>query len=352
MLKHLGRLAALAGLVAALVLIAREHPGEILGLLRVAGFGLVAAGLIHILPMFVSAFDWRTLVFDPRRPGVLAMFHMVWMRESVNGLLPVARIGGEVVSFSLLRQRDVGAPAAGASIIVDMQLAVISQLLFTMVGIGLLFARADSGTLRLAIDLAWGAAVLAPMLLLFALVQHVNPFERLARAFNRMTSGKFAALVGTSAQVDASIKVVWRQRGVVLRYLFFWQPLKYLTTSLEIWAALYFLRVPVGLSEAIVFESLIQAISSAAFFVPAGLGVQEGGFVVIGGAFGLDPATSIALAGARRVRDLVIYLPGLCAWQFVRWSRPAASVAAATESVPVATGLRSASPRCEADADR
>jgi glycosyltransferase 2 family protein len=44
--------------------------------------------------------------------------------------------------------------------------------------------------------------------------------------------------------------------------------------------------------------------------------VQEGGFILIGGAFGLDPATCLALAGARRIRDLVIFLPGLVAWQF------------------------------------
>jgi hypothetical protein len=64
-----------------------------------------------------------------------------------------------------------------------------------------------------------------------------------------------------------------------------------------------------------VIESLIQAVSSAAFFVPGALGVQEGGFILIGGALGLSPPTSLALAGARRIRDLLIFLPGLLAWQ-------------------------------------
>jgi hypothetical protein len=34
-----------------------------------------------------------------------------------------------------------------------------------------------------------------------------------------------------------------------------------------------------------------------------------------GGALGLDPATCLALAGARRIRDLLIFVPGLFAWQ-------------------------------------
>jgi putative membrane protein len=248
------------------------------------------------------------------------MLHLVWVRESVNSMLPVARIGGELVSFRMLRRWGVRPSTAVASTIVDMQLTVISQLMFTMVGIGFLFANAQSGALRLAGQLAWGVVALTPVLLLFGLVQHANPFERITRVLNRMTSGKLAALVGQSAQIDQSIKVIWRRRAVVLRYLFFWQPLQCVLTSFEIWLALYFLGVRVTLVEAVVIESLIQAISSAAFFVPGGLGVQEGAFVLIGGALGLDPATSLALAAARRIRDLLMFVPGLVAWQFTEAS--------------------------------
>jgi len=150
---------------------------------------------------------------------------------------------------------------------------------------------------------------------LFALVQHASPFERATRMLNHATSGKLAALVGQSAHIDQSIKLIWRRRAVVLRYLFFWQPLQFVATALEIWVALHFLGVRVSYTEAVVIEGLIQAVSSAAFFVPGALGVQEGGFIVIGGALGLDPPTCLALAGARRIRDLLIYVPGLVAWQ-------------------------------------
>jgi ceramide glucosyltransferase len=44
------------------------------------------------------------------------------------------------------------------------------------------------------------------------------------------------------------------------------------------------------------------------------LGVQEGAFIVIGAALGLDATTSLALATARRLRDAVVFLPGLLAW--------------------------------------
>jgi putative membrane protein len=315
-MKHLGRAAALLGLLLSLWLVWRDNPGAVLGALRAAGAGLVLAALVHLLPMIANACSWRSLIRGANRPGVVRMTHLVWVRESVNSMLPVARIGGEVVAFRMLRRWSMRPSTAVGSIVVDMQLTVISQLLFTMVGIGFLFGHAHSDTLRLAGQLAWGVVVLAPLLLLFALVQHANPFARITSALNRMTSGKLAALAGQSAQIDQSIKLIWRRRAAVLRYLFFWQTLQSLMTALEIWLALYFLGVQVTLVEAIVIESLIQAISSAAFFVPGGLGVQEGGFVLIGGALGLDPSTCLALAAARRIRDLLIFVPGLIAWQF------------------------------------
>ena len=319
-MKHLGRVAALVGLLAALWLIWNDNPVAVLALMRTAGLGLVLAGLVHVLPMLANARDWQTLIRGAHRPSFFAMLRLVWVRESVNSLLPVARIGGEIVSFRLMRRWQVRSSTAVASLIVDMQLTLISQLLFTMVGIGFLLAHAQSNALRLADDLAWGVVALTPLLVLFALVQHASPFERLTRVLNRVTSGQLAALAGRSVHIDRAIKLVWRRRGVVLRYLFWWQPLQCFATALEIWVALYFLGARVSFIEAVVIESLIQALSSAAFFVPGGLGVQEGGFILIGGALGLDPATCLALAGARRIRDLLIFVPGLLAWQIAESS--------------------------------
>jgi uncharacterized membrane protein YbhN (UPF0104 family) len=142
MMKHFGRVAALAGLIASLWLVWNDNPGAVLDALRTAGAGLLLAALAHVLPMVVNAYEWRTLIRRVHRPSLLTMLHLVWVRESVNCMLPVARIGGEVVSYRMLRARRVRPPMAAASLIVDMQLTVISQLLFTMVGIGFLFAHA------------------------------------------------------------------------------------------------------------------------------------------------------------------------------------------------------------------
>jgi putative membrane protein len=315
-MKFVGNIAALVGLAVAVWLVWRENATEVLALMRAAGTGLVIAGVAHILSMLANAKGWQLLMRGVVRPKLLAVLWLVWIRESVNSMLPVARIGGEIVTFRMMRRWGMRPSTAMASLVVDMQLTLISQLVFAVAGIGYLLRNSASGSLQLAANLAWGVALLTPVLVLFSLIHHASPFGRLTQFFNRATSGKLAAIVGESARIDQSIKQIWRQRGIVTSYLFVWQSLQCLATALEIWLALYFLGAKVSFVEAVVLESLVQALSSMAFFVPGALGIQEGGFLVIGAGLGLDPQTCLALAGARRVRDLIIFVPGLLAWQF------------------------------------
>ncbi|WP_250523541.1 MULTISPECIES: lysylphosphatidylglycerol synthase domain-containing protein [unclassified Caballeronia] len=314
-MNYLGSLAAMLGLMIAGWLIWRDDPVAILHLLESAGAGLVLAALVHVLPMVPNAWDWRLLIRDAERPSFATMLKLVWIRESINGLLPVARIGGEIVSFRLLRRGGVRPSTTVASLVVDMQLTLISQVVFALIALGYVLGQTSSDSARLAGRLAWGLAALMPVLLLFSLLQHARPFERAARTVNRITSGKVYSLVGKSAHIDQSIKLIWRQTGLVLRYLFIWQTLQCLGLALEIWVALRVLGTNASFLTAFVLEALIQLLSSVAFVIPGSIGVQEGGFVLIGGVLGIDASTCLALAGARRVRDLLFFVPGLIYWQ-------------------------------------
>jgi uncharacterized membrane protein YbhN (UPF0104 family) len=94
---------------------------------------------------------------------------------------------------------------------------------------------------------------------------------------------------------------------------------------LETWVAMRALGIEAGLAEALVIESLGQAVRSAGFFIPGALGVQEGGYVLICALFGILPDKAIALVLVRRLRDIILGVPGVISW---RWSvaagRPAA----------------------------
>jgi uncharacterized membrane protein YbhN (UPF0104 family) len=83
----------------------------------------------------------------------------------------------------------------------------------------------------------------------------------------------------------------------------------------EVWLALHFLGHPIGFERALLLESLGQAVRTAAFVVPGALGIQEGGYLVLGTVLGLTPETALALSLAKRVREIVLGVPGLVVWQ-------------------------------------
>ena len=72
-----------------------------------------------------------------------------------------------------------------------------------------------------------------------------------------------------------------------------------------------FLRFPVSWADALLLESVGQAIRGAAFAVPGALGVQEGGYVLLATLVGLPSHAGLALSLAKRTREILLGLPGL-----------------------------------------
>jgi putative membrane protein len=321
-MRHLGRFTALAGLILAIVLFWTQDAHAVVSLLAQAGLGLVLAGLFHLLPMILNARAWQVILPGRRRPCLMRMIQLNWIRESANALLPVARLGGEIAAYRLLRRARVRRSPAIASIIVDMVLSVISQFAFAVLGFGLLLKA--TGATPLVVHLAYGLAAATPLGILLIVVQRVGLLERATRLLDRFAGGRLSHVIGHSARIDRAIRTMYRRRGAIVACLA-WRSAGWVAASGEIWLALRFLGYPATLMQSVAIEALIQAVSGAAFIVPGALGVQEGGFLLIAAAFGIGAPMALALAAARRLRDLVVFFPGLLAWQWAERSRPAAA---------------------------
>ena len=64
-------------------------------------------------------------------------------------------------------------------------------------------------------------------------------------------------------------------------------------------------------------RSLTGAVRGAAFFIPNGLGVQEGAFMVFGALLGIPPSLSLSLSLVVRVREIITSVPALFVWQAI-----------------------------------
>jgi len=73
--------------------------------------------------------------------------------------------------------------------------------------------------------------------------------------------------------------------------------------------------------EAVVIESLGMAARSVGFAVPGALGIQEAGFVLASGLFGMPVDNAVTLSMIKRARELLICTAGLVMWQWAEGRR-------------------------------
>jgi len=313
-----GLMLALVGLALAVAVIAAQDLSAVGALLAHAGPALVLVALAHIPSMVLNAWAWAVLMPGRTRPSLPAMTFAVWVRESVNGLLPVGRVGGEVAAFCLLRRQGVPAAPAAGGLLMDVALSILSQLLFALLGLALLAAGGGAvGWGGLLLGMAGGAALGGA----FIAAQRLAVFGRMAGALNRVAAGRLEGFAAQAGRMDRYVRRAWRRpRAIAL--CFGWQFAAWIAGALQVWAAFHVFGLPWGFTEALVIEALIQALSSAAFLVPGALGLQEAGFIGIGALVGLPAAPAAALALARRFRDLALYLPGLLAWAWAERGNP------------------------------
>lgn len=309
----------LVGLLVATALIAYAGYAEVLQALDKAGWGLVWTSLFHLVPMFVSIVGWHALTPGQKnRPSLFFFFYLLWIRASINNLMPVARIGGEVVAIRLMVKRGMRKSIAVASTVVETTLSVIGEFLFATLGIGL-FVLHVSNT-DVALKAVIGLVAFMPLIFGLLLVQKIGFFGLLDKVFSTLFRQKWSLLAGNTKRLDKAVHIMYRRRYRIILCLLS-QFFSWALGTGEIWLALYFLGHPLPVWECLMIEALIQASGSAAFFVPGALGVQEAGFILFGRLLGLTPEIAAALAVVRRCRDLLLYLPGLIFWQFQesRW---------------------------------
>ena len=301
-----------AGLALAIALLLRTGIPEILRLLNIAGWRLLWLVPIHLVPMALGAAGWHRLLRGVRAPGLAYLTWATTVREAVGGLLPAAQVGGEVVGVRLLVRRATSATTAGAVIVVQLSLWMVAQLVFAATGLVLLlgFSTAGAAPRLVGPGVLAGAVVTAA----FVLVQHRwGVFGLMERVLSAIAGKDVLRALGDPAHLDRAIRALYGERRTLASCLA-WQLAEMCAGATELWVTLRLLGYPGSLRAALVVESLTMAIQSAAFFVPAGLGTQEGSFVLFGAAVGLPPQVALALSLATRARQLLVGAPALATW--------------------------------------
>jgi len=314
-------LAAFAGLGLATALVAYYGLDTVGGDFLAAGWrGLAAIAAFQLFPVVACGIAWWIISKNTRRGSIFIFLWARYIRDGIGNLFALIPGAGEIAGARALALHGTDARLAAATTIVDMTAELLAQAAFTAIGLLLLFHdRPGEPILYWG---AWGLALAIPTTLGFFLAQRAGLFklvdpivERFAQSF-RQAQGH----LGGGHNLHEAIVALYRRPSRIsasfLIHLGAW-----ILAGTGTWVALQFIGHPRSLSQAIVIESLVFALRSAAFIVPWGAGIQEGGYIMVGAVFGLPPDAALAISLLKRARDLVLGVPAAAAWQLLEGER-------------------------------
>jgi len=307
-------LLGLAGAGLFTVLLIRQGAPQVGAAFMSAGWAIAAVVICHLaVPVFLDAIAWWVLFPNSVRLSLWQLFWMRWIGESVSTLVPSAAVGGDVVRARLAALHGASVPIAAASVLVDITLGVFVQIAFTLAGLALIVSvTGHEGFVRPTLI---GALLGIIAIVGFYIVQRLGMFRFIGVIISRLAnSSDWHSLINSGQTLDRTIRTLYaRRRGVIGCCV--WTAASLVLGSGEIWIALHAIGLQATLINAVIFQSVILAIRSAMFPVPGALGVQEGGYVVVGNLLGIPGDAAFALSLIARVRELILGIPGLITWQ-------------------------------------
>ena len=305
---------SIIALVGFLTLVATYSAGDVLSAFASLGWLLGLICLLHMVPLALHTAAWAALLPRDASCSFGELLVLRWYGESVTNLCPVTSIGGDILRGHLHERTGVPGPVAIGAVIVDLTTEVAGQIAFAGVALALLVLRTrDAGA----------ALPIFSVLCLFSLLvfgfYHAQRRGLVARALGVMR--RIAGVLGSTDPayvhaLDRAIRRLYQRRRPVL----FSGVLHFVAWSggaLQLYAAAAFLGHRMNWMDVLMLDGLITAVRAAAFMIPAGLGVQEGGFILLAGLVGLSPEVALSLSLIRRVRELVFGIPGAMLWRTV-----------------------------------
>ncbi len=310
-------LAALGGFVAAVLLVVWYGFGSVAGALALAGWlGLAAIIVYHVIPLALCGIAWRSL-FDHPSGGVLAFIWFRWVRDAASDLLALLPGAGEMLGIRAMTLSGIDGKTAAASTVVDITIEMGTQIGFTILGLAVLLDHPASPLIPWTLV---GLAVVVPLACGLFFAQRLGLIGLLERFADRLAGELGWKALTLAAGLEQRVHAIYRNRAAIGRAAAV-HFLAWLIGVGEAGIALALMGVRPGLGSLIVLESLTFALRSAAFFVPAAAGVQEGGYVLLGGALGIAPDIALALSLLKRGRELVLGATALFLWHLVESRR-------------------------------
>ena len=254
---------------------------------------------------WLEAVSWDYLLLSPtHRPSLARLYRLRLSGEALNTMTPTAGLGGEPFKASRLAALGLPWEEATASVVIHKGVAILSLVLYIFLGLGLVpFLLPLDGSLVMFLGL--GAFLLAGGALLFVLVQGRGPCMWSLRLLERigLCPRRLKDKEEELQSLDAAMASFYREhpgRGLLSLALFL---LAWMTHAVEVYLIFWLLGHPISWGVAVCLDALAMLFTAMGFFIPASLGVQDGGNVLLALGFHLGATLGAAFSILRRLRE-------------------------------------------------
>ncbi len=291
--------ALLAGLALLAFAVERTGPGHVIHDLEAISGGVVVILLLSLVRLFLQTRSWSIALRQDRiHPNMTELMFLRLASQGIGYLTVLGPVASEPIKIRLLERYGRSATAAT---LVDTGLYWLSAALVLIAGsvsAPSIFAHNQRASLFLASIVGIG---------IFALVQPKLLLGRLVASLSKHSPGWLAK----AAQIESAIRKFAHEHPAAIRQMFLLDVACQALLLAEVAIALYFLRLPLRGGTVLSIEAMSRAVRMVGGWLPARIGVDESGAAAVFAGLGLPAAAGLALAVARRVRDILNTFAGL-----------------------------------------
>jgi uncharacterized protein (TIRG00374 family) len=287
---------------------------------RTLGWGMAAVLGVYLLSFLADTFAWQLLIKPVRLKW--SWFYALWkvrmVGAAVNRMTPFVGLAGEPVKAVLLKKvYGLNYSEDIASLIVAKTANLISLVIFLAGGLILTNASDHlSQTYQLIINI--GFAVLAFGIAVVFAVQRLQLSSVVGGWFSRQRFGsRLADVLHHIERLDERLVESYSQDRKKFASAVVLSLANWMLGAVELYLIFWFFDHPISMAEALSIEAVVELVRACAFFIPAGIGAQEGALVLIIWPITGQPPLGLAVALVRRLREILwIAWGGAIGWRF------------------------------------
>ncbi len=275
---------------------------------RIGLGGMLAVLCVYALYFGADAVSWHIVLPAVAINGrwLARMFAVRMIGEAYNNITPTASMGGEPIKAWLLKS-NWGIPLrdSGASLVIAKTTSMFSLVLFVGIGAAMLIDHERFSAQHKLMAVA-GFAFIVLSAVVFFLMQHLRLSTHVARWVGRTRFGqRLGGALRAAEDIDRQFAAFYSGHRLRLLWSLVFAMGNWVLGAVEVYLIMTLLGFPLSFAEVWMIECMVQLVRTIAFFIPAGLGAQEGAFLVAVGALTGVPSAGVATALVRRFRDVL-----------------------------------------------